>query len=234
MYRVQTNPAAQAEDGVEDRTDGAGQHRSRVEGGGASGGAAPTQESRPIGFVLDVSNRDSGRPLRPRQHVQRPDRLLIAGTRAASAQQRRRRRQILGLQKQLGERRMRLVGAPLIEGDLRVAGHVQRAAPRPLVAQRDAADLGIRIGGDRHFVKRRDVPVAATEDGAVRPEGDLVVVGVPAERLAPGRPSAAGIEVANVAGTCPQPSRVASSRQRVTSSPSQALYPLPLPVRTTP
>ena len=98
---------------------------------------------------------------------------------------------------------MSLVGAAVVEGHLGVAGHLQRAGPGAVVGQRDPPDLGIRVGRDRDLVARLDVRIAALEDGPVRTEDRLVVVGVSAERLPTGRPGAAAIEVTDVAVLSP-------------------------------
>ena len=125
--RGEPDPAAQAENGVQDRPDGPRQGNSGIQSGGASRGAAPAQESGPVGLVLDLSDRGAGGALRARQDVQGPDRLLIPGARPAAAQQGGWGGQVFGLQEKLGERRMSLVGAAVVEGHLRVAGHLQRA-----------------------------------------------------------------------------------------------------------
>ena len=95
-----------------------------------------------------------------------------------------------------------------------------------MIRQRDPPNLGIRVGRDRDFIARFDIRIATLENGPIRTETRLVVVGVPTEWLPTGRPCAAAIEVADVEELSQQ-SQVASSRQRVTSSPSQVLYPLP-------
>ena len=141
--------------------------------------------------------------LRAGQDVQGPDRLLISRARPAAAQQRRGGGQVFGLQEELGEGRMSLVGAAVVEGHLGVAGHLQRAGRGAVVGQRDPPDLGVRVGRDRDLVARLDVRIAAQEDGPVRPEDRLVFVGVSAERLPTGRPCAAALEVTDVAVLAP-------------------------------
>ena len=160
-------------------------------------GTAPAQESGPVGLVLDHSDSGVG-SLRARQEVQGPDRFLIPRARPSAAQQSWGRGEVLGLEKKLGEGRMGLIGAATIEGHLSVAGDVQRARPDAVVRQRDPADLDIRVGCDRDLVARFDVRIATLENGPVRTEDRLVVVGVSTERLPAGRPCAAAIEVADV------------------------------------
>ena len=95
--RGEPDPAAQAENGVQDRPDGPRQGNSGIQSGGASRGAAPAQESGPVGLVLDALRPRCRRVLRARQDVQGPDRLLIPRARPAAAQQSRGRGQVFGL-----------------------------------------------------------------------------------------------------------------------------------------
>src|SRR4030095_5272726 len=121
---------------------------------------------------------------------------------------------------------MGLIGAATIEGHLGVAGDVQRAGQDTVIRQRDPPNLGIRVGCDRNFIARFDIRIATLENGAVRTEHRLIVVGVSTERLPTGRPCAVAIEVADVEVLSPAVAgRVLA--QRVTSIPSQVLYPLP-------
>ena len=182
----------------------------------AAGRAAERPRPRNLARSVSYSTPPIAVPcgvLRARQDVQSPDRLLIARARPAAAQQRRGRGQVFGLEEELGEGRMSLVGAAVVEGDLGVAGHLQRAGPGAVVGQRDPPDLGIGIGRDRNLVARLDVCIAAPKDGPVRTEDRLVVVGVSAERLPTGRPGAAAIEVTDVTGPGPsnRPSRPRAS-----------------------
>ena len=231
--RLETDPPAKAENGVQDWPNGSGQTSSEIHGGGVSGRAATAEEFGPVRFEFDAPDCGAVLVLRARQNMHCPDRFLIASARPAAARKSRESRQVIGLQEQLGEGRMSLVGASMVEGHLCVAAHFQCARPRAIVAERNSPHLGIRIGRNRDLIAGLNVHVTAPKDRPVRPEDRLIVVGGCADRLPPSRPGVAALDVTDVVRYWPQESRVASSRQRVTSFPSQLLYPLPASVRTT-
>ena len=98
---------------------------------------------------------------------------------------------------------MRLVGAARIEGQLGVAGHLQREGPAAAVGQGDAADLRGGVGDDGDLVPGLHVAVAAADDGLVGAQIRLVLVGVSPEGLAAGGPDAPVVQVADVAVLAP-------------------------------
>jgi hypothetical protein len=166
--RREPDPAAQAENRVEDRPDGSRQGSSRIQSGGAGRGTAPAQNlARSVSYSTAPTAVSAlswaG------QEVQGPDRFLIPRARPPAAQQSWGRGQVLGLEKKLGERRMGLIGAATIEGHLSVAGHVQRAGQDAVIRQRDPPNLGIRVGCDRDLIAHFDIRIATLKTARSEP-----------------------------------------------------------------
>ena len=182
--RHEPHHAAQAEYRVQHRTDGARKQRSCFQRRRIRGGAAPSEKARPVRLELDVAanHRDV---LGTSQRVQCPDRLLVSRPRAAAAQQSGYRTQVFRLQEEFSEGRMCLVGWARIQRNFRIAGDLQSARPFPVIQQRDAADLRVRVGNNRDLVQSFYVAIAPAQDAAVRPKFRLVLVRAAPGRLAP-------------------------------------------------
>jgi len=110
---------------------------------------------------------------------------------------------VFGLQEELGEGRVRLVGAARIEGHLGIARNLQRAWPVAAVGEGDAADFRVGVRHDRDLVTGLHVAVAAADDRPLGAQIRLVLVGVSPEWLAARGPGAAVVQVADVAVLTP-------------------------------
>ena len=107
------------------------------------------------------------------------------------------------LQEQLGEGRVGLVGAAVIQADLRVAGQVDLAGPAAVVDERHHADFGVGVRRHADGPAGLDVAVPAAELGPVGMELVLVFLAGPAQRLVADRPEPAVGQVADVAELAP-------------------------------
>ena len=97
--------------------------------------------------------------------VNGPDGFLLGGTRAPAAEQCAGRADIFGLEEQLGERRVGLVRAAVVEAHLGVTGDVEVARPLAVVDDRNHPDFRVvvrrsanrqaRLGGRRHGAGNR-------------------------------------------------------------------------------
>ena len=96
--------------------------------------------------------------------------------------------QVLGFDEQLAERRVGEVVGRGREDDLGVAGHVELADARAVVADRDPPHLDVVFGRDRDVELCRQVLVAPPEARPVGGERDRVVVGLAPRRLIGRRP----------------------------------------------
>ena len=110
---------------------------------------------------------------------------------------------ILGLHEQLGEGRMRRVGARRRQHDLGVGGQLDLARRARRIGDRDAADLGVVLRRDDDLERRRDRAVAPDELGAILGERHLVAVRLDAARLVARRPDLAALDVAQEDVACP-------------------------------
>ena len=70
---------------------------------------------------------------------------------------------MFGLQEEFSEGRMCLVGGARIQRNFRIAGDLQSARPFPVIQQRDAADLRVRVGNNRDLVQGIDLPITPAQ-----------------------------------------------------------------------
>ena len=182
---------------------------------GARDGVAAAEESRPVrfefrradGFAVDDRQmrgpdfRVARRPLSPR----RQDRADVG--------------EIFRLDEQLGEGRMRDVGALGREHEFGIGGDLDVARAASGVGDRDPANLGVVLGGDDHVQCRRQRAVASRELGAVLVEGDVIGVRLDAGRLEARRPGDAAAQVLD--SRCRSRSRRRSRPRASASAPDR-------------
>ena len=102
---------------------------------------------------------------------------------------------MLGLDEQLGERRVRDVGGLGRQNQFGVGSHLDLARLVAEVRDRHAAHFRIVFGGNQHLQGGRQRPVPTRELGAILVEGDLVSLGLGSNRLVGRRPDLAARDV---------------------------------------
>ena len=185
-------PAAQGEDRIEH-----GAHRAAqgppVEGRGRDVDiTAAADKTGPIGFELALADI---LPIDDRQ-VGGPDFRVAGRAPTPSRQDRAETRQVLGFDKQLGERGVGDVGGGGRQHEFRVGCHLDLSCLVSEIGERDPAHLGVIFGGDEHLQGGRQCSVAPRELGPILVEGDLVDLGLGAQGLIGGRPSLAARHIA--------------------------------------
>ena len=163
----------------------------------ATGSAGSRPRPRNRARSVSHSTGPCGRPFEA-QGVERPRAGLARIARPAMAEQRRAVRQVLGLDEQLAERRVREVVGGGHEDDLRVAGDVDLPDARAVVAHREPPHFDVVFRRHRDVEVRREVVVAPPEARPIGGERDGVVVRLPARRLIGGGPDGAAANVAQV------------------------------------
>ena len=95
--------------------------------------------------------------------------------------------------KQLHEGGMRDVVGLRAEHQLGIRGDVDLARAAAVIGNRDAPDLGIVLGRDEHFQRRRQGAVAPGVFGTVLVEHGVIAIGFGAAWLEAGRPHVAAL-----------------------------------------
>ena len=106
--------------------------------------------------------------------------------------------QILGLDKQLAERRMCRVRRRRRQHDLAIAGDFDGNRRLAVIGQRNLADFDVLFRRERNFKVGFQITVAATKLGFIDGISHLVVVGRSTGRLMTGRPDSAGRNIAQI------------------------------------
>ena len=63
------------------------------------------------------------------------------------------------------------------QDELGIGGHLDLARPVAGIGDRDAADLGVVLGRDEHFQRRRQIAVVPGELGPILAERDVIASG---------------------------------------------------------
>ena len=156
--------------------------------------AAPAQKTRAAAFPF-------GRRLRSSvdaERVEGPGARFGCGAWPTSAEQGGTVRQVLGLDEQLAEGRVRHVVFLTPEHDLGVARDLDLSRTLALVGEREASDFHVLFGRDDHLELRLDAVVGASKHRALVRERDQVVVGFLRRGLVGRRPEPARADVAQV------------------------------------
>ena len=128
--------------------------------------------------------------------MRRPDLRFARRSLAAGRQQRVALVDVLGLHEQLREGLVSGIGRRRREHQLEVGGYLELAVSMTGIGDRQAADLGVVLGGHDDLQRRRDRPVRADEFRPILGERDLIGLGLDAARLIAGRPYGAAHHVA--------------------------------------
>ena len=131
-------------------------------------------------------------------HVRAPERSLGRGARPPGCRERRTPLMPLGLDEQVGERRMGAVGVRRREHHLAVARELDLPHLVAVVRHGDAPDLRGILRHDGDLRPGLDVAVGAVEGHAVRRQLGAIPVRARAHRLVAGGPDAIGGQVAHV------------------------------------
>ncbi len=199
LLRRQHDPAADRDHRVEHRTGGIGQHRIVAQRARGARGIAAAEEARAVGFVgnrADVC-------IVHRHQMEHPRRYLAVRAGAPRAQQRLGVAGDLGLHEQVAEGRMQFVGDGRRQHHFGIGGDLDGARLPRTVADPQAAQLDVVLGGDRHFQVRVEAALAAAELGLGIGEDRFVMVHFHRGGLVGGRPVVAAVHVAQVAETAP-------------------------------
>ena len=191
--RLQPHPLPQADDRIEHRAGGT-RERATVQRDGTVVAAAPAQKTRPAAFPF---GRRLGSSI-DAERVEGPGGRLGCGAWPASAEQSGTVRQVLGLDEQLAEGRVRHVVFLPPEHDLRVARDLDLPRLSTLVGEREASNFHVLFGRDHHLELRLDAIVGAAKHRALVRERDQVVFGFLGNGLVGRRPEPARADVAQV------------------------------------
>ena len=177
---LQLEDPSQRDDGIEHAAGRAGEppaavHRERL--GEAPAAADPAHAVR---LVLQRT--------RAGERVDQDREAFARVARSAPRHQGGGRGHPLGLDEQLGERRMGRPRGGLVEEHFGVGGDLQGARPPGSVPHRDPGDLGGGIGGDARLEPALDPALAARDLETPGMPGDLVGIGFSPDGLAPQRP----------------------------------------------